>query len=89
MKINKNYVLRNVADTWIVLPLAEESVNFTGMMTLNESGVMLWKRLEQGAEPEDLVSALTSVYNVSAEQAHRDVMEFTEKLISAGCIAQS
>lgn len=86
MKINNNYVLRSVADTWIVLPLAEESVNFAGMMTLNESGVLLWKRLEQGADEDTLVNALLEEYNVSAEQARRDVKEFTDKLLSAGCI---
>ena len=86
MKINESFVLRQVAQTWIILPLADENVNFNGMMTLNESGVLLWRALEQGAERDDLVNVLTSEYNVSVPQAREDVDAFIQKLRSVGCI---
>lgn len=86
MKINKNFVLRQVAQNWIVLSLADENVNFTGMMSLNESGVLLWNALENGAEHDDLVKVLTSEYIVSLQQAETDVDEFIQKIMSLGCI---
>ena len=39
MKINENFVLRQLADTHVVLPLGEASVSFNGILTLNGSGV--------------------------------------------------
>ena len=86
MKINKNFALRNVANTWVVLPLAEKTVDFNGMLKLNESGVLLWKRLEQGAERESLADLLVNEYEVTRDQALADVDEFIEILIKAGCI---
>lgn len=86
MKINKNFALRNVANTWVVLPLAEKTVDFNGMLKLNESGVLLWKQLEQGAERESLADLLVNEYEVTREQALADVDEFIEILIKAGCI---
>lgn len=86
MRIKKDFVLRQVADTWVVLPLAEQTVDFTGMLTLNASGVMLWKCLEQGSDRTDLVEALLSEYDVSAQQASADVDEFLTKLLQAGCM---
>lgn len=86
MKIKKDFALRQVADTWIVLPLAEQTVDFTGMLTLNASGVMLWKLLEQGSDRSVLVDALLSEYDVSAQQASADVDEFLAKLLQAGCV---
>ena len=86
MNIKKNYVLRKVANTWIVLPLGEEAVNFGGMLTLNDSGAMLWKALKQGGDRDALVSALTQEYEVSYEEACTDVDAFLEKLIQAGCM---
>lgn len=86
MRIKKNYVLRQIAESWVVLPLAEETINFSGMLTLNESGAMLWKLLETGADQDALVEALTSEYTVSAEQAKADVDEYLNKLIRAGCV---
>lgn len=86
MKICEKFVLRQIADTWVVLPLADETVNFSGMMTLNDSGVLLWRALERGSDREGLISALTCEYDVSAETAGADVDEFIRKLQTVGCI---
>lgn len=86
MKIKKNFVLRQVVDTWVVLPLDEQTVDFEGMLTLNDAGAMLWRLLEQGADRDALVRAVTEEYEVDAAQAAEDVDAFVEKLRQAGCI---
>ena len=86
MKINENFVLREVAGSWVVIPIGEKSVDFNGMMNLNESGVLLWRELEKGAEKEDLISVLTAEYDVSAEEAGEDIDAFVEILKKAGCL---
>lgn len=86
MKLNENFVLRQVADTWVVLPLGEATVNFHGMLTLNETGALLWQALEQGASREDLADALTKEYVVSREIALADVDAFLVKLDKTGCL---
>lgn len=86
MKINENFVLRQLADTWVVLPLADKTVNFNGMITLNESGVLLWNALEHGADAEQLVKTLMAEYIVPQEQAREDVDAFVRKLRSVGCL---
>ena len=86
MKINKNFLLRQLADTWVVLPLSDTSVNFNGMITLNESGVVLWNTLEKGSDLDSLVSALRAEYIVSEEQARIDVEAFLRKLQTVGCL---
>lgn len=86
MKIKENFATRQVAGTWVVLPLAEANLDFNGMLTLNESGYMLWKLLEQGSTREALATALTDEYDVTLEQALVDIDEYLEKLDKAGCI---
>ena len=86
MKIKENLVLRQVADTWTVLPLGRDIINFDGMITLNETGAMLWKLLENGAEKADLVKAVTDEYDVSQTEADADIDEYIEKLTKAGCL---
>ena len=86
MKIKKDYALRQIADTWVVLPLAEETVNFSGMLTLNDSGAMLWKVLENKCDVDALTEALMAEYEVAEEQARMDAEIFLNKLIQAGCI---
>lgn len=85
MKLKKGFVLRQVADTWVVMPLGSMSVDFNGMLTLNETGALLWKTLERGGDKEALADALTAEYTVSREQALADAEEFLESLMRAGC----
>ena len=86
MKINENFVLRELAGTWVVLPLADKTVNFNGMMTLNETGVLLWRALEKGADVDALVALFLGEYDVSEQQARADVVEFVSKLRAVGCL---
>ena len=86
MKINENYVLRQIADTWVVLPLGDATLDFNGMITLNETGSQLWSLLEKGCEKQDLVNALLDEYDVTREQAEADVEEFLNKLRNIDCL---
>lgn len=86
MKLKADYVLRQIAGAWVVLPIGETAVDFSGMLRLNESGAMLWRILEQEADKQALVDALTGEYNVSSVQADADVEEFLDKLVQAGCL---
>ena len=87
MKLLKDgFVLRQVADTWVVMPLGQMSLDFNGMLTLNETGALLWQALEKGGDAEALTNALTAEYDVSAEEARKDVDAFLAKLQNAGCL---
>ena len=86
MKIKSNFILRRVADTNVVLPLGASVAGFKGMLTLNDSGVMLWELLMQGSTKEELALALENEYEVGHETALSDVDEFIEKLKAINCI---
>ena len=86
MKIKKDFLLRQVADTWVVIPIDSAIVNMDGMLNLNDSGALLWKVLEQGADHEQLVDAVLAEYAVSREIAMKDVNEFVERLHKINCL---
>lgn len=84
--LKKDFALRQIADLWVVLPLGDRNVDFSAMLTLNESGVLLWKALENGADRNGLVAALLAEYEVAETEAAADVDAFLEKLAQAGCL---
>ena len=86
MKLKEEFVLRQVADVWVVLPVGKTSVDFNGMLTLNESGALLWNTMEQGGDREKLADALLAEYEVDRETALADVDEFIAKLKEIGCL---
>lgn len=87
MKIKQGYLLREIAGSWIVVPLGQRVVEFNGLISLNESGAMLWKCLEQEAiEEQDLVKLITQEYEVDEETARVDIGEFLRAMREKGLI---
>ena len=84
MKIKPGYLMRNVAGVHVVLPVGQ--VDFDGMIKLNETGVLLWEKLQNDVLPEDLVSALLAEYDVDRVTAENDVNAFLAKLKQADLI---
>ena len=86
MKINGQFVLRQVAGTWVVLPLSQKTVNFNGVIRLNGTGAFLWQCLERECEEHELVTALIDKYNIGKEQAETDLKDFLQTLMKIGCL---
>lgn len=83
MKIKKDFILRKVSDSYIVVPVGEAVVDFSGMVNLNESGSMLFEALQKGCEENDLVELLLSEYDVDRATASADVKRFINKVKEA------
>jgi len=77
-------MLREIAGTWIVVPLGDRVVDFNGLMTLSETGALLWSKLEQGADESELLAALLEEYAIDRETASADIIEFLGSLETGG-----
>ena len=80
MKIKEGFILRNVAGSFVVVPIGEATLDFNGMMNLNETGAFLFEKMIEGTTREDLIKALTEEYDVDEETASKDVDLFIEKV---------
>lgn len=79
MQIKNGAVLREIAGNYIVVSVGETG----GMVSLTESGAVLFRLLVKGAKREDLIEALLNEYEVEREIAVADVDGFIEKLKEA------
>ena len=87
MKIKENYMLRKVADCYVVVPIGAAVAEFNGMINLNEVGAILWRQLESDTTPEAVVAAVLDEYEVDEAVAKADVDKFVKELQEAGLIA--
>lgn len=84
MKIKDGFILRSVSDAYVVVPLGEAAKTFNGMITLNETGAFLWKKLsESDVDEKSLVDSLLNEYDVSVDLAQKDVSAFVARLRDA------
>ncbi|MBE6750630.1 MAG: PqqD family protein [Ruminococcaceae bacterium] len=86
MKLKEGFVLRKVAGNFVVFPVGETTVDFSGMLALNETGALLWEKLSEGAQKSQLCDALCTEYEISYDTAIADVDAFIKKLADAGYI---
>ncbi len=86
MKIKEGFILREVADSFIVIAVGKAVETFNGVINLNKTGAKLWKKLETGCDEAGLIKAVLDEYDVDEGVAKEDVKSFIEKLVGAGLI---
>ncbi len=80
MKVSKNYILRNIADEYLLLPTGEAALTTRGLIALSESGCLLYEKLQEDCSRDDLVRALCAEYDVTEEVARVDVDAFLDQM---------
>ena len=86
MKIKNGFVSRQVAGSNVVVATGEQSKSFNGIIKLNESGMILWNLLVDGADKNALVEALLAEYDIDKATAEADVDKFVGVLRDAGAL---
>lgn len=81
MKLRDGFMLKEVAGSYIVVPVGENLVDFSAMITVNETGAFLWELLQKGCEMDELVQRMTAEYDIAADIAKRDIESFLQILI--------
>lgn len=78
MKTKKGFMLRSVAQRHVVVPIGQASVDFNGIITLNDTGAFLWQKLFDGCTYDELLNSLLSEYDVSEDIARHDIDAFLD-----------
>lgn len=86
MEIKRNMVKRKVVDETILVPIDNTSLSVKGLITLNESAELIWDALPDAKSESELAELLCAEYEVTADEAKRDVGEFLESLRQYGII---
>lgn len=76
MRIKKGFELRDVCGEKVIVASGLENIDFSKIISLNESAAHLWEKL-QGADfsVQDAADRLTEAYDVSPETALTDAGE--------------
>jgi hypothetical protein len=80
MRLNENYILKNIAGSPVVVPVGDAVNNINGMITLNGPAEDIWKALEDGKDYDDILALLMSEYDAPEDILRNDLTAFLEKL---------
>ena len=88
MRVDKEFVLREIAGDYIIIPTGKTVLEFNGLVTVNEVGVSLWKMLQNEVTFDDLVNGILEEYDVEEAVAREDIREFLDKIFESGILAK-
>lgn len=80
MKIKESFVLREVAGNYVVIATGNAALDFSNVITINELGAFIWKKIEEGKNQEEIVQDILSEYSIDKETAANDCKAFIEQL---------
>ena len=84
MKVEKEFVLREIAGDYVIIPTGQTVLCFNGLITVNEIGAFLWNILQNDVTVDDLVKCVLKEYEVDEDTAREDIQEFLDTLIDGG-----
>jgi hypothetical protein len=83
----KAVVTRRIAGETILVPVAGEIGDLDSVYTLNDAGSFIWDLIDGRRSAEAIAEAVSSEYDVTLEEAARDVDELLSVLESKGLVA--
>lgn len=82
MKLHGEFVVRQVMDSIVAIPVGQTALQLNGMILLNAVSKVIWECLERGTDTDGILTAVTDTFAVSEEEARTDILEFLDKLRS-------
>lgn len=77
---SSGYVVREIAGEFLLIPVKMQEDMPEQIAIMNETGKFLWELMAQGSTVEAMLQALTEEYEVSEEDARRDIQDFLSML---------
>lgn len=89
MKINEGFELREMCGEHIIIATGVANIDFSKVVSLNESAVYLWREIE-GKEftPQQLAALLTDKYEVDEATALADATSLAQRWVEAGIVTE-
>ncbi len=89
MRFKNGYRLRSLGQEFILVAEGLEAVDFSRMISMNESAAFLWKEVEgKDFDIEMLTTLLTDNYDIDRETALKDVNTLLASWSAAGLIEE-
>lgn len=88
MKFKKGVILTQNGDENILVPAGEAGEAFSGMIKMNGTAGFLAGLLQQETDEDRLTAALCAHYDVSEDEARKNVQRMIKQLETVGLLEQ-
>jgi coenzyme PQQ synthesis protein D (PqqD) len=83
---DSNLVTRCITGETIIVPIKAKVGDLDSIYTLNEVGTRIWQLIDGRTDTHQIIEAISREYEVTGEEATKDVIDFLERLEVASLI---
>jgi hypothetical protein len=73
-------VTRKTGNEYVLVPITNNIADMNSVYTLNETGAFIWEQIDGKRSVEEIISELTSEYDIDKQKAEADVFDFIENM---------
>ena len=81
-------VSRRIEDEVILVPIRQNVADLESIYTLNEVGAYLWEQMDGRRTTAEILALTVEEFEVSEEEAQKDLTDFIQQLSSIGAITR-
>lgn len=84
---NKAFIKRKIGTRYVIVAMGKAAKKFEGMISVNQTGSVIWELLENEISLDEVITALTERYDIDADTARADAAQFIDALKGVGAVA--
>ena len=81
-------VSRRIEDEVILVPIRQNVADLESIYTLSEVGAYIWEQIDGRRTTAEILPLIVEGFEVTEEEAQKDLKEFIEQLSSIGAITR-
>lgn len=85
-RVKKLFYLQEIAGEYVVIARGPYALQFGGVLVLNESCLLLWKKMKEYCTSEELYEELMEQYGIEEQVAKVDVDTCIRKMLEYGLL---
>lgn len=86
MEIKKEFVLREIAGDFVLVPVGKTVGEYPGLFPVTETAAEVWNFLPEAQSRDDIVNFLYDKYDAEKSVIENDVDDFLSRLSDFGII---
>jgi len=79
-------VFRKVADEFILVPIKQKASDVESIYTMNDVASRIWELINGKRSLKDIKTIIIKEFEVSPEEAEKDLVEFSKQLEKIGAV---
>lgn len=84
MKKTEGYILRQVADEYILVPCGKTAEEVNEVVTLSETAAFIYEHAEEVADAEEMIQLVGKEYQVNTDMVREDVIDVLQYMQKKG-----